>query len=343
MNIRIILAVTISLYLSINTSCAQEKKCKKNILFVHYNVENLFDTIDDPHKNDNEFLPEGRKRWDTKKYNDKLQKTAFVLKNIDKNKLPDFVSLVEIENRTVLEDLIKEKDIEKANYQIVHHESPDARGIDCALLYNPKSFELTKATFYQVIMEGNNYFKTREILYAKGITKSKDVIHIFVNHWPSRRGGLEKSRPKRALAAQVLRNSVDSILSTNANAKIVILGDFNDETDNQSITKVLGTENSDSPLFNMAQADDDKGIGSYHYWKSNEWNMIDQIIISKALLNATSGLLTKEKAMQIYREEYILHKNKDGEMVPAKTYGKTYYGGYSDHLPVYQYFYYKCK
>jgi len=343
MNIKILLIIIGSIYLGISTGCTQEVKCKKNILIVHYNVENLFDTIDDPHKNDNEFLPQGRKQWTSKRYNDKLQKTAKVISHIDKNKLPDFVSLVEIENRTVLIDLVKEDEIEKANYQIIHHESPDARGIDCALLYNPKSFKLIKSTFYKVKMEGNNYFKTREILYAYGTTKSKDNIHIFVNHWPSRRGGLEKSRPKRALAANVLRHAVDSIISTDANAKIIIVGDFNDETDNESITKVLGLKDSNSPLFNMAQADDNKGIGSYHYWKTNEWNMIDQMIISKALLNAETGLVTKEKSMQIYRADYLLHKNKDGTKVPAKTYGKNYYGGYSDHLAVYQYFYYKCK
>jgi len=337
---RLLLIVIASIYLGISTGCTQEVKYKKNILIVHYNVENLFDTIDDPHKNDNEFLPEGRKQWSSKRYNDKLKKTAYVISHIDKNKLPDFVSLVEIENQTVLIDLVAQKELAKAKYKIIHHESPDARGIDCALLYNPKSFKLIKSTFYQVRMKDNNHFKTREILYAYGITKSKEDIHIFVNHWPSRRGGLEKSRPKRALAAKVLRHAVDSIIAIDSNTKIIIVGDFNDETNNESITKVLGLKESSSPLFNMAQADDSKGIGSYHYWKTNEWNMIDQMIISKGLLNATRGLIVKDKSMKIYRADYLLHENKDGTKVPAKTYGKNYYGGYSDHLAVYQYFYY---
>ncbi len=343
MSFKVLITVIISVYLSINIGYAQEIKCKKNILIVHYNVENLFDTIDDPHKNDNEFLPDGRKHWTSKRYNDKLQKIAKVISSIDKNKLPDFVSLVEIENNTVLVDLVAQDVLKNAKYKIIHHESPDARGIDCALFYNPKSFNLIKSTFYKVQMNDNKQFKTREILYAYGTIKSKENIHIFVNHWPSRRGGLEKSRPKRALAAQVLRHAVDSILKINANAKIIIVGDFNDETDNQSITKVLGTRDSSSPLFNMAEADDMKNIGTYHYWKTNEWNMIDQMIISKGLLNAKTGLVTKDKSMNIYRADYLLHKNTDGEKVPAKTYGRKYYGGYSDHLPVYEYFYYKCK
>lgn len=333
--------------LTYSCSYSQDKSCKKSFLVAQYNVENLFDTIDNPHKNDNEFLPEGRKEWNSKRYWDKQEKISRVIANIDPKHFPDIISLVEIEDIVVLQDLVKQKSLAKKSYQIVHHEGPDARGIDCALLYNPKTFKLVSTAFFKVKMEDNNYFKTREILYAKGITKSKDELHIFVNHWPSRRGGEEKSAPKRKLAASVLRHAVDSIFKIDPQAKVIILGDFNDETDNESIKTILGATADKSRkepyLYDMATLQDQNKEGSYYYWRTKEWNMIDQMIISSSLLKATTGLQTIDDNMNIFRPEWILHKEKNGTMSPSKTYGRGYYGGYSDHLPVYQYFYYKCK
>lgn len=341
-----ILTLAISL-LTYSCSYSQDKSCKKSFLIAQYNVENLFDTIDNPHKNDNEFLPDGRKEWTSERYWDKQEKIAKVISSIDTKHFPDLISLVEIEDIVVLQDLVKEKSIAKAKYKIIHHEGPDARGIDCALLYNPKTFKLVSTNFYQVKMEDNNYFKTREILYAKGLLKTKEELHVFVNHWPSRRGGEEKSAPKRNLAASVLKHAVDSIFRVDPQAKIVILGDFNDETNNKSIKDILGAtadKNRKEPyLYDMATLQDLKGEGSYYYWRTKEWNMIDQMIISSALLNDNYGLQTIDNDMNIFREEWIMHKDEKGNLSPAKTYGRGYYGGYSDHLPVYQYFYYKCK
>lgn len=340
------MAVAIAL-LTYSCSYSQDKNCKKSFLVAQYNVENLFDTIDDPHKNDNEFLPQGKKEWNTKRYWDKQKKIAQIISNIDTKHLPDLVSLVEIEDLLVLQDLVNQEALSKINYRIVHHQSPDARGIDCALLYNPKTFKLLTTAFFKVKMQDNNHFKTREILYAKGVTKSKDELHIFVNHWPSRRGGQEKSAPKRNLAATILRHAVDSIFVIDPKAKIIILGDFNDETDNESIKTILAAtteKNRQEPfLFNLATLQDLNNEGSYYYWKTKEWNMIDQMIISSSLLNASSGLQTKDENMYIFKEDWTLHKDDNGTMSPSKTYGSSYYGGYSDHLAVYQYFYYKCK
>ena len=342
-----LLLIVIALFVySCNT--AQEIKCDKSFLIVNYNVENLFDTINDPDKYDEAFTPEGKKNWTSKRYNDKLQKLAYVIQQIDEEKMPDVVGLVEIENQTVLEDLISQKELSKANYSIVHHEGPDARGIDCALLYNPKSFKLIESRFFQVKIEGDNRFKTREIVYVKGLTKSKDTLHIFVNHWPSRRGGQEKSEHKRVRAAEVLRLAVDSIQKSNSNSKIIIVGDFNDETTDKSIKKQLRAKN-DFPLVNMDLVNlsanaDAKGIGTYHYWKTNEWNMLDQMIItSNLLIDFKGGLMVESNEMQIFSPDWIMHTNKDGSKTPAKTYGKGYYGGYSDHLPVYMYLGWKCK
>ncbi len=341
-----LLLITILIF-TYSCSTTQDVGCKNKFLVVNYNVENLFDTIDDPHKIDNAFLPEGKKHWNTKRYNDKQEKLAKVLQSIDAEHLPDIIGLVEIENRAVLEDLISQKALKKGNYKIIHHESPDARGIDCAMLYNSKTFEPLHQVFYKVKMKDNKRFKTREIVYVKGKTKADDEIHVFVNHWPSRRGGQEKSTPKRALAARVLRHAVDSILRDNFDAKIIIIGDFNDETTNRSIKNILGASadinDNNSQLFNMAAKQDADSLGSYHYWKTKEWNMLDQMIISKGLLNAKTGLRATNTEMMIYKPEWILHTDKKGMKSPSKTYGKGYYGGYSDHLPIYQYFMYKCK
>ena len=341
--ILLLLAVSLFVY-SCNT--AQDVKCKKTFLVVNYNVENLFDTIDDPNKIDESFLPEGKKQWTSKRYTDKLQKLAYVIQQIDTEQMPDVVGLVEIENITVLKDLVAQKELEKGSYKIIHHEGPDARGIDCALLYKPKTFEPINTTFYRVDMKDNKRFKTREIVYVKGkVKKAKDVVHIFINHWPSRRGGEEKSAPKRALAAQVLRNAVDSIIATDAMAKIIIMGDFNDETDNKSLTEVLKASKDikNTTLYNTSASLDEQNIGTYHYWKTQEWNMLDQMIISQGLIQAETGLIATNFEMKIFNPDWLMHTDKKGAKTPSKTYGKGYYGGYSDHLPIYQYFGYKCK
>lgn len=340
-----LLLIVIALF-AYSCNTAQEIKCNKSFLIVNYNVENLFDTINDPDKYDEAFTPEGKKNWTSKRYNDKLQKLAYVIQQIDEEKMPDVVGLVEIENQTVLKDLVSQKELSKANYSIIHHEGPDARGIDCAMLYKPSTFELIKSTFYRVDNPNNPNFKTREILYAKGrVIEANDIVHIFVNHWPSRRGGEEKSAPKRALAAHVLRHAIDSILKTDDMAKIIIIGDFNDETDNKSITKVLRASDkmNETSLFNTSAKEDAKDLGSYHYWKTKKWNMLDQMIISDGLLNAKTGIIATNTEMQIFKPEWLFHTDKDGMKSPAKTYGRGYYGGYSDHLPIYQYFEFDCK
>jgi predicted extracellular nuclease len=324
-------------------------KCKKNILIMSYNVENLFDTIDDPHKVDNDFLPTSKKKWTSIRYHEKLNHLAKVISSVDSSKIPDIISLVEVENQTVLEDLIKEKDLQKAHYNIVHHESPDRRGIDVALLYNPKSFKLLNQHFYKVEIEGDNYFKTREILYAKLVfKKTKDTLHVFVNHWPSRRGGQEKSEHKRIRAAEVLKGVTDSLFLADIKPRIMIMGDFNDEPTDISIANTLGANKvediANNKLYNLSLKTKLQKKGTYYYWKTKEWNMLDQLIVSGQVIKANKGLQIKDTDTQILRKSFFLYTNKEGAISPAKTYGgKKYYGGYSDHLPIYFYLYYKCK
>ncbi|MCK5855963.1 MAG: hypothetical protein KAG64_00645 [Bacteroidales bacterium] len=343
--------LTLIFSISFTNIFAQETdiNCRKNLLVVSYNVENLFDTIDDPHKVDNEFLPTSKKKWTTSRYNEKLSHLTKVISSVDSTKLPGLLSLVEVENQLVLEDLIKEKSLQKARYEIIHHESPDRRGIDVALLYNSKLFKLINKQFYKVELSNDNYFKTREILYAKLVfKKTKDTLHIFVNHWPSRRGGQEKSEHKRMRAAEVLKGITDSLFMADGNPRILIMGDFNDEPTDKSIIETLNVKAinnvSNSNLYNLSLNKHLQKIGSYYYWKTKEWNMIDQIIVSGQVLNSKKGLQVKSTDIEILRHDFFLYTNKNGVKSPAKTYGgKKYYGGYSDHLPIYFYLYYKCK
>jgi len=315
-------------------------------------VENLFDTIDNPHKVDNEFLPNGKKQWNTVRYQEKLEHLAQVISSVDEKKLPEIVGLIEVESKMALEDLTKEKALKKAGYQIIHHESPDFRGIDVALLYNPKRVEVLSENFYKVLIEGDNRFKTREILYAKLIfKKTKDTLHVFVNHWPSRRGGQAKSEHKRFAAAQVLRNITDSIFAADVHPRMIIMGDFNDEPLDKSLVDILEAKPVDLAqngyLFNLSLIGQTQNIGTYYYWKTKQWNMLDQMIVSGEMIKATKGLKMLNNETGILRKDFMLYTNNEGVKTPAKSYGgKKYYGGYSDHLPVYFYFYYKtnkCK
>jgi len=339
----VIVALLLTIWIDLS---AQTKKCKKSFSVMHYNVENLFDTIDDPHKNDNEFLPTSKKNWNSARYNQKIKNLAKVIAHTQDKSSPDIVALVEIENSAVLNDLTHDSQIESMNYQVVHHEGPDERSIDCALLYNPKNFKLLLTRAFPVKMESNSNFKTRDILYVKGWVLKKDTLHVFVNHWPSRLGGVEKSEPKRVAAAQILRSKVDSILALNPSSKILIVGDFNDETSNKSIKDILKAGISlpikDDSLYNMAGMDDLDTLGSYYYYGDKQWNMIDQMIISKGLTQG-KGMVLSSQRMLIIRHEWMLKESKNKVKSPFKTYEKEYTGGYSDHLPIYHNFGFNCR
>ena len=325
------------------------QSCKHKMLVMSYNVENLFDTLDNPHKVDNDFLPDGKKQWNTHRYHEKLNHLSKVISSVDNKILPDLLALVEVENRLVLKDLAKEKALRKAHYQIIHHESPDFRGIDVALLYNSKQFIVLSQQFYKVKIADEPRFVTREILYAKLIfKKTKDTLHIFVNHWPSRRGGQAKSEHKRFAAAQVLRNITDSVFAADTKPKMIIMGDFNDEPLDKSLVDVLEAKPVDQAkvgyLFNLSLEGQTKGKGTYYYWKTKQWNMLDQLIVSGELIKTNKGLQTLSVDTKILRKDFFLYTNKEKQKSPAKSYGgKRYYGGYSDHLPIYFYFYYKVQ
>ncbi|REJ83020.1 MAG: hypothetical protein DWQ44_02590 [Bacteroidetes bacterium] len=307
-----------------------------------YNVENLFDTIDDPLISDEEFLPGGTKRYTSEVYHDKLYRLSEVISQIGTDKSPDgpaILGLAEVENRAVIVDLANTEKLRGRNYQIVHYDSPDSRGIDVAMIYNPKYFVPTysEALFVPLFDADSTPRKTRDVLYVAGKLVN-ETIHVFVNHWPSRRGGEEASAPGRAAAARVCKHKIDSITAINPDAKIVVMGDLNDDPVSPSVAVVLGSKGDKAQvgkggLYNPWVVPYRNGTGTLAY--NDSWNLFDQIIIS-------SGWLDKNQDGYFFAESYIFSKpwmtQTSGRYkgYPKRTYDfDKYMSGYSDHFPTY--------
>lgn len=315
------------------------QKGPEHFKIAFYNVENLFDTIDDPNIHDEEFTPGSKLQWDEKKYVTKLNHTARVLSAIDSMNLPVIIGLAEVENLGVLKDLTTKTKLSKGDYDIIHFDSPDERGIDVALLYRSEYFMPMHARPYHLTFDFDKTDRTRDMLYVKGVAGKEDTLHIFVDHWPSRSGGQEKSDPKRRAAAALVKTVVDSIFSSNPDANIIIMGDLNDNPTNGSVTEVLGAKavngniKSDE-LYNLALRKFENGEGTL-YWRS--WDLFDQMIVSGNVLNGTNSPYKLESDdIGIFKKDWMLYERRDGTKVPNRTAGRdSYYGGYSDHLPVY--------
>lgn len=322
-------------------SAGEIEDLRSDYRILFYNVENLFDTKDDSLKNDAEFLPQGEKYWTWKKYQDKCSKIGKIIMAVGGWELPEIVGLCEIENRKTLNGILYSTPLKKGNYKIIHKESPDRRGIDVALLYQPDRFFPIDTSFLKLIYNKPDHSTTREILYVKGATHTDDTLHFFVNHWPSRWGGQLESEHKRISAALLLRNKVDSIFSDNGKAKIIIMGDFNDYPDNKSLTKALKTrvpnkEIINNELYNLASILEKKSSIASHKYKGI-WGMLDQFIISGALMNTNGILQTQPNNMFLFAPSYLLETDNSYKgLRPFRTYiGYKYHGGFSDHLPVY--------
>lgn len=310
-----------------------------------YNLENLFDTLDTPGKIDEEFLPTGSNKYTGEVYKDKLKNLSRVISEIGTDLTPDGVAILgvsEIECRSVLEDLAAMPSLKNRNYQIVHEESPDARGVDVALLYNPKYFKEISHKVLPVnfLEEGNRIYHSRDILWVTGILGGVDTLHVFVNHWPSRRGGTS-SIPKRNHAAQQCKNVVDSLTAANPNVKILITGDLNDDPVNESVKNVLRAkrktkEVASGGLYNPMWDKYVKGDGTLT-WNA-AWNLFDQTIVSYGFLDKKQSGYFFHTA-EVFRRSYLLNKEGRFKGSPARAYSfGTYVGGYSDHLPVYAVF-----
>lgn len=313
-------------------SCSSDSRHPIEVVF--YNVENLFDTVDDPFVLDNDFLPDSANNWTEERYNKKLADLAKVLTAISEDGLPEVVGVCEVENRKVVEDLFSTASLSKGQFKVIHEDSPDLRGIDVALVYNAALLKELHHEKMRYSFPFEPETTTRDILYAK-LLSGTDTLHFFVNHWPSRRGGEEASEPKRLLAATVLRTKIDSILVRNRSAKIIAMGDFNDYPNNRSMTEILNCEpGANHTLTNLTYTHHQSGAGTYNY--RGDWGMLDQFIVSDGLLFSADGYATSTSAVSIFKEDWLLYFPEDGgEPSPNKTYGgPKYYGGYSDHLPI---------
>jgi endonuclease/exonuclease/phosphatase family metal-dependent hydrolase len=300
-----------------------------------YNLENFFDTKDDPKKNDNDYLPNGSNNWTERRYMNKLERITAALNSIE-NGMPLAIGVAEIENRTVLHDLLYQPAF-KGNYRFVHFDSQDRRGIDVAFLYNKTHLEILDKEKIPIRMNGNSHFVTRDILYIK--TKLKgEVLHFFVNHWPSRGEGILESTPKRAAAATVLYNRAMQIIKEDSTAKIIIMGDFNDLPVSKSIKSCLHAKShrkiSNTQFFNLAAKPHSKKLGSL--FAKDHWLMFDQILISKGMIYGEGVKITAPR-LTIHNSKELLYFDEQQQIYkPNRTYSHHHYhGGSSDHLPVY--------
>ena len=308
-----------------------------SIRVMFYNVENLFDIYDDSLKNDESFTPEGDHHWNNYKYYEKLNNISKTMVAVGGWEAVEIIGLCEIENRKVLDDLVKHKSLKPTNYQILHQESPDKRGIDVALLYRSDKIKVDTVQWINVFL-GTGQRPTRDILYATLRTENEAVFHVFVNHWPSRYGGQMKSDPKRKTAARTIRVVVDSILASSTQANILLMGDFNDEPDNESIHDVLRAKNDTSfadstELYNMMS--NIHGNRGSHKYQGN-WGVLDQFMVSKSLYNGENRLKTEDGPLIFSAPFLFTEETKYPGLKPYRTYnGRKYSAGYSDHLPIF--------
>ncbi|MDZ4757155.1 MAG: endonuclease/exonuclease/phosphatase family protein [Bacteroidota bacterium] len=329
-----IFAIFLFAVVTVNTAFSQ-----KQYTVAFYNVENLFDTINDKKKNDEEFLPLAENKWDSEKYANKLLHLSKVISELGSDDGPDVIGLCEIENRRVLMDLVKTPLLQRKGYEIVHYESPDMRGIDVALFYKKSLFTFIDSKKYKVKLPDKKRSATRDILMVQLLNAKNDTIVFFVNHFPSRLGGIEKSAPNRCTAAAILKSKFDSIIAANYQSNIVMMGDFNDEPDDSSIKYILKCnftmgESSYNELYNPMLDLKKKGEGTIVYQKKYE--LIDQFMMSNHLLYQNNKLHYVPNSVTIFKPEYIQEQNPKYKGKPYRTFvGPKYLNGYSDHFPIY--------
>lgn len=317
-------------------SYSQSGTNKFSILF--YNVENLFDTHDNPETEDNYFLPEGEYHWTGKRLNTKLLNISKAVLSASGWSVPDITMFCEIENRDVLEKLIKNTPLKAYPFKIIHKDSPDHRGLDVGLIYNPDRFYPLEYQYYSLEVK-HEKLDTREILYVSGIVNGTDTLHIFGNHWPSRYSGFMETRSLRNAAAKLLKTKVDELNQKHLSPKIIIMGDFNDNPEDESLNDVLMAKKVEesileNQLYNLFF--EIKRVNSGTLKFQSQWFIFDQIIVSGSLLSAHSGFGTKPENAKIVSLPFLLeHDEKFGGNKPFRTYyGFSYNGGFSDHLPV---------
>ena len=298
-----------------------------------YNMENLFDTIHDEGKNDYEYLPNGTNQWNTMKYKAKLKNMSEILSMLSTDKLPmgpAIIGVSEIENYRVLEDILKQPALADKGYQYVHYEGEDRRGVDCAFFYNPKLFELTNSKLVPYVYINDTVHKTRGFLIASG-NIAGEKMHFIVNHWPSRAA----ASPARERAGEQVRAIKDSLLREDSAAKIVIMGDMNDDPMDESM-QTLGARKYISGMkakqfYNpWWKTLEDKGVGTLLY--RGKWNLFDQIVLSRPLVKTKKGLRYDHN--EVFIRDYLIQQDGKYKGSPLRTHGgRVWLNGYSDHLP----------
>jgi predicted extracellular nuclease len=311
----------------------------ESLRFMFYNVENFFDTRDDSLSLDEEFTPGGDKHWTNKRYYKKLDQLASAITAVGEWELPAIIGLCEIENMLVLSDLCAHRLLIEGNYHILHKDSPDRRGIDVAMLYRPEYFDPVEARWIPIRFDADSNLYTRDILFVKGLVFLSDTMNIFINHWPSRWGGVAATSSKRIEVAATLRNYIDSLQAGSVPQNILIAGDFNDSPRDSSLLKVLNAQavydHNKSGMYNLMYPHYSSGkTGTIKYQAS--WEVFDQIIVSGTLLDHET-LYIQDGEAHIFSAGFLLQEDERnlGEK-PFRTYsGPKYIGGFSDHLPVY--------
>ncbi len=311
---------------------------------ISYNIENLFDCENDSLTNDEPFTETGEYQWTYGKYQQKLNNISKAITVAGEWETPALIGLCEVENAKVVNDLLRKTQLNSINYQFLHQNSPDMRGVDVALIYHPGKFKVTGKQYLRVALEER---PTRDILFASGIVPNGDTLHVFVNHWPSRYGGELESEPNRIIAAKMVKRVTDSLFRANIKSNIIIMGDFNDYPSNISIAQELGAVRewktaTAGKLYNLcAQFEKKEDVGSHKF--GGEWGMLDQIIVSGELLNKNTSLYTSKEDIHICRAPFLLKKDKAGDTPKRAFLGTFFVNGFSDHLPVYLDIFFKLK
>ncbi|MEI8113670.1 MAG: endonuclease [Bacteroidia bacterium] len=322
--------------LSLETTGQNNSPGKENT-FMFYNTENFFDCLNDSLTNDDEFTPEGDRRWNQGRMHAKAERLAKVILAAGKWNPPVFIGLCEIENLKVLALLTNLAPLNKCHYKIVQKDSPDERGIDVAFIYRPELFQPFDYQAIAVCDKSDKSFKTRDILRVSGLLDGHDTLHIFVNHWPSRFGGIMESARYRKLAAETLKTAIHELQIKYPDPKIICTGDFNDNPDDVSLSEVLGASGNDN------SGRTDQMINLSYEWLSKPvktiknqyvWEVFDQWIVSKSFLESNNGY--KFTKAEIFDPDFLLEPDlKFGGVKPRRTYvGYKYQEGFSDHLPI---------
>lgn len=315
----------------------------KQLYVGFYNQENLFDTIDNPLKIDEEWLPASTREWGTNRYHNKINHMALVIAAMNDSKGPDLLGMCEVENDIVLRDLLAELDKKNLHYGYLWFEGPDERGIDNAIIYKKSMFSAATAKPIHIDPSGIGGDHTRDILLGQFVLQSnKKTLFLFANHFPSRREGQTESEYKRLFVASILKSQCDSLQKLYKNPMIIIEGDFNDMPNNKSLYETFGAkeEGVANPAVNFCNL-------SYNLWKSGEgsylykgsWDMLDQIIISPSLQNEKSSISYKKRSVQVFKQDWMIEQEGKYKGSPLRTFGgQKYLNGYSDHFPVFAVF-----